>query len=118
LAPATATIHHPHQEHTMELIVTLLVAFPIGYFVRDRLVAVLAYIAVHSFVFSFQAMQLTREWVGGSTEAFSKNPGTVPWAYFVVNLVIYAAGFGLVLLGARLATRRRRHHADAVELTA
>ena len=101
----------------MELIVTLLVALPLGYVVRDRLVAVLAYIAVHSFVFSFQAMQLTREWVGGSTQAFAKDPGAVPWAYFVVNLLIYVAGLGLVLFGVRLATRRRRK-TEAVELTA
>jgi hypothetical protein len=102
----------------MELIVTLLIAFPLGYLLRDRLVAVLGYIAVHSFVFSFQSMALTREWVGGDTSAFPKDPGTTPWAYGLINLVIYAAGVGLVILGGRLAARRRRRNADAVELTA
>jgi hypothetical protein len=116
LAPAKAAICY--QEHTMELIVTLLVAVPTGYFVRDRLVAVLTFVALHSFVFTFQCMQLTREWVGGDTSAFPKSSSTVPWAYGLVNLVIYGGGVGLVLLGNHLATRRRRRNAEAVELTA
>ena len=91
----------------MELIVTLLVAVPIGYLIQPRLAAYLAYVAAHSFVFDFQNLQLTREWVGGSTRAFPKDPNTVPWAYGLVNLAIYGLGFGLVTLGAGLATRRR-----------
>jgi hypothetical protein len=102
----------------MELIVTLLIAVPIGYLVRERLIAVLTFVAVHSFVFTFQCMALTREWVGGDTSAYPKNPNTVPWAYGMVNLIIYAGGVGLVLLGGHLAARRRRRNAEAVELTA
>lgn len=103
----------------MELIVTLLTAVPIGYFIRQRLVAVLTFVALHSFVFSFQSMQLTREWVGGDTSASPKNPKTVPWGYGVVNLVLYAGGIGLVVLVGHLAERRRqRRSSNAVELAA
>jgi len=35
----------------------------------------------------------------GSRSAFPKDPHTVPWSYGVVNLLIYAAGFGLVAVG-------------------
>jgi hypothetical protein len=91
----------------MELIVMIVVAFPLGYFVRQRLVAILSYVAIHSFVFSFQNMQLTREWVGGSKEAFPKNPKSAPWEYGVVNVAIYGVGLGLILLGSHLAARRR-----------
>ena len=52
-------------------------------------------------------LQLTREWVGGSTQAFPKDPDTAPWSYGLVNLAIYGLGFALVTLGAVLATRRR-----------
>jgi hypothetical protein len=92
----------------MELITTLLVAVPIGYFIRDRLVAFLTLVAVHSFVFTFQSMELVREWVGGDHSAYPKSPKAIPWSYGVVNLIIYAIGFGLVILGGRLAARRRR----------
>jgi hypothetical protein len=96
----------------MELIVTILLAAPIGYFVRGRLVAVLTFVAVHSFIFTFQSMELTREWVGGDNSAYPKKPKTVAWSYGVVNLIIYAAGFGLVLLGGWLAARRHQRTAS------
>jgi hypothetical protein len=102
----------------MELVVMLLLTFPLGFFVPSRAAAYVAYIAVQSFVFTFQTMYLMREWVGGSTEAFDKDPQTVPWSYGLVNLLIYAAGFGLVTLGHHVAARRRRRSTMAVELSA
>jgi hypothetical protein len=100
----------------MELIVMIVTAFPLGYFVRTRLVAILSYVAVHSFVFSWQNTQLTREWVGGSTEAFPKNPKAAPWEYGAVNVAIYALGLGLVVLGSHLAAKRRAGNSAAVDL--
>lgn len=94
----------------MELIVMILTAFPIGYFVRHRLTAFVAYIAVHSFVFTFQTATLLIEWAGGDDAAFGAFPKastTDVWSYAVVNLVIYLVGLGLVFLGGRLAVRRR-----------
>jgi hypothetical protein len=104
-------------ESTMELITVILVAFPLGYLVRDRLTSYVAFIAIHAFVFSFQSMELTREWVGGDTSAFPKSSHSVPWSYGVVNALIYALGFGLVTLGHWLAARRRTR-AVGVDLTA
>jgi hypothetical protein len=108
----------PHLEEAMELITTLLVAFPLGYLLRERAVAYIAFIAIHSFVFSFQCMELTREWVGGNYSAFPKSSTTVPWAYLVVNALLYAAGFGLVTLGHRIGQRRRSRERAAIDLTA
>ncbi len=99
----------------MELIAALLVAFPLGYFIRQRLAAYLAYVAAHSFIFTFQTTALTREWVGGSTQAFPKEPDAIPWAYGLVNLAIYGLGFGLVTLGGIVATRRRARTHGAVD---
>ena len=92
----------------MELIVMLLVPFPLGYLVRRRIVAYLAYVGVHSFVFTFQTMSLTRAWVGGDRSAFGTDPQSLEWSYALVNVAIYAAGLGLVALGGRLGDRRRR----------
>jgi hypothetical protein len=92
----------------VELIVMLLAPFPIGYFVRNRMAAYLTYVALHSFVFTFQSTSLLKEWAGGDYSAYVKNPAAVDWSYGVVNLLIFAAGLGLVALGSWLSARRRR----------
>jgi hypothetical protein len=102
----------------MELIATLLVAFPLGFFVRNRMAAYIAYIAMHSFVFTFQSTQLVREWTGGDFSAFPKDSGSAPWSYAVVNAVIYGAGFGLVTLGHYLRQRRSSRQQQGVDLAA
>jgi hypothetical protein len=101
----------------MELIVMVLFAFPIGFLVRNRTAAFVAYIAVHAFVFTFQSVNLLIEWVGGSTEAFGTYPDASDsevLAYGAVNLVIYAVGLGLVYAGHRVGARRRGR--DSVQL--
>jgi hypothetical protein len=98
----------------MELIIMLLVPLPIGYFTRNRMAAYLAYVALHSFVFTFQSTTLLKEWNGGDYSAFVKNPAAVDWSYGLVNLLIFAAGLGLVTLGSRLRARRRRPAPSAV----
>jgi hypothetical protein len=100
----------------MELIIMLLAPFPIGYFIRNRMAAYLAYVALHSFVFTFQSTTLLKEWVGGDYSAFVKNPATADWSYGLVNLAIYAAGLGLVALGSWVAAKRRRATLPAVDL--
>jgi hypothetical protein len=93
----------------MELIVMILSAFPIGYAIKNRLAAFVVYIAVHSFVFTFQTANLLIEWAGGDDAAFGPFPdasSTDVWSYAVVNLVIYLVGLGLVFLGHRIAARR------------
>ena len=100
----------------MELIVMVLAPLPLGYFIRQRIVAYLVYVGLHSFVFTFQTMTLTKAWVGGDTSGFAKDPNSVDWPYALVNLVIYGVGLGLVALGHRLAERRRRRASAPVDL--
>jgi hypothetical protein len=100
----------------MELIL-LIAPLPLGFFLRSRVVAFLTYIAVHSFVFTFQSTSLTLAWVTGSDAAFERS-GATPWPYLVVNAVIYAAGLGLVALGAWLRERRQTRRTAPVDLAA
>ena len=86
----------------------LLAPLPIGFFIRNRMAAYLAYVALHSFVFTFQSTTLLKEWNGGDYSAFVKNPAAVDWSYGLVNLLVFAAGLGLVTLGSWLRARRRR----------
>jgi hypothetical protein len=94
----------------MELIVMIVTAFPIGFFIKSRTAAYITFIAVHGFAFTFQSADLIIEWAGGSKAAFGPYPNADKpqiWSYGVVNLVIFAAGLGLVALGHYVATRRR-----------
>src|SRR4051812_9563594 len=78
----------------MELILLLVLPLPLGFLIKSRVTAYLVYVGVHSFVFTFQTLTLTRAWVGGNTDAFEQDPNAVPWPYAVVNLVIYGIGLG------------------------
>ena len=68
----------------MELIVTILVALPLGFFVRSRVAAYVAFIAIHSFVFSYQCMELILSGSAATTARFPRTPGpgpgTTPWS--------------------------------------
>ncbi|MFF9127840.1 hypothetical protein ACF09J_32030 [Streptomyces sp. NPDC014889] len=100
----------------MELIVMVLAAFPLGYLIRSRTAALVTYIAIHSFMFSFQNTSLLMEWLGGDHSAFPKGATSPPWSYLLVNLAIYAAGLGLVALGgkvrAKAGAKRTRNTVD------
>jgi hypothetical protein len=103
----------------MIAIVTVLFAFPLGFFLRRRLAAYVGYLAVFGYAFSFQNVYLLRSWVqdpGGS--AFPRDADQLPWSYLLVSGAIYAAGFGLVTLGHRLGTRRRARSQDRVPVGA
>ena len=100
----------------MELIIMLLAPFPIGYFIRNRMAAFLTYVALHSFVFTFQSTSLLKEWTGGDYSAFAKNPATADWPYGLMNLAIYAVGLGLVALGSWVGAKRRCAALPAVDL--
>lgn len=98
----------------MIAIVTVLFAFPLGFFVRSRLAANVGYIAVYMYAFTFQGIYLMRSWVGGDDSAFPSNPDDLPLQYLAVSLGIYAVGFGLVRLGGLVRARRSRATADDV----
>ena len=82
----------------MIAVVTLLLAFPLGYFVSSRLAASTAYAVAYLWAFVFQTLYLTLDSLGdGANPAFEA--GEFPWQYGVVTLAIFGVGFGLVNLG-------------------
>jgi len=87
----------------MIAIVTILAAFPLGYFFRSRLAASTAYAIAYLWAFMFQTLYLMLD-SASSDPAFK--PGEFPWQYGVVTLAIFVAGFGLVNLGHWLRSRR------------
>jgi hypothetical protein len=94
----------------MNLILIVVLPFPLGWFVRHRLAAYVIYLAAFNFLFTFQSVLLITKWVGGSKNAFGGFPkadsGDV-YGYGLVNLLLFAVGLGLLTLGSYLATRRR-----------
>lgn len=103
----------------MNIVFTILVALPIGLFVRTRPTALLAYLIADLFVFTFQTLDVLLNWMAGNSgiggaQAFGPSPDAIPLtysqsdviAYGIVNLVIVLAGMGLVLLGHKIRARR------------
>lgn len=93
----------------MIAIITVLAAFPLGYFLRSRLAASVAYGLAYLWAFTFQTLYLLLDSLhGGADPAFTTY--TFPWEYGIVALAVIAAGFGLLNLGhwvrRRLTTRR------------
>ena len=91
----------------MIAIVTVLLAFPLGFFLRSHLAANTAFAIAYLWAFTFQGVYLTRMWVGGDHSALPKDPDTIPVGYGLVCAAIFAVGFGLVALGHRVGARRR-----------
>jgi len=91
----------------MIAVVTVLLAFPLGFFVRSHHAANTAYAVAYLWAFTFQGVYLMISWVGGDYSAFSKNPDKMPVGYGLVAAAIFAVGFGLVALGHRFGSRRR-----------
>lgn len=90
----------------MIAIVTVLLAFPLGYVLRSHLAANVAYAIAYLWAFTFQSLYLSRMWVGGDHTAFPKDPDTLPISYGLVASGIFAVGFGLVAVGHQVAARR------------
>lgn len=101
----------------MILIATLLLALPLGLIWRQRTPALLTYVGLQSFLYTFQTMLLLRQWVGGDGAAFPLEPDVVPVGYGATTFVILLAGVGMVEVGhrlrARLDRRRAARHAIA-----
>ncbi|HVQ19157.1 MAG TPA: hypothetical protein VMT27_09015 [Actinomycetes bacterium] len=97
----------------MNIILTILIGFPLGYLIRSRGTAVLAYVILDGYLFTFQTAFLLMQWVDGDTHAFgprgrswSPEKTTQFISYLVLNGVIVAIGIGLVLLGHKVRARR------------
>jgi hypothetical protein len=91
----------------MIAVVTLLVAFPVGYRMRSLLAANVTYAVAYLWAFVFQTLYLLLDSFGGGGDpAFTESE--FPTSYGVVALSIFLAGFGLVRLGHRVGMRREQ----------
>ncbi len=104
----------------MNIIFTVLAAFPIGYFVRQRGLAIVGFLAADALLFAYQTVDVLLIWMSGQPGAFGGNgafgkaPTKLPidypagdvTAYGVVNLAILLVGIGLTVVGGYVARRR------------
>ena len=90
----------------MIAIVTILCAFPLGFFLRSHLAANTAYAIAYLWAFVFQGVYLMLDSLdGGKNPAFE--PGEFPLSYGIVTGSIFVVGFGLVAVGHRVGRGRR-----------
>ena len=89
----------------MIAVLTVLIALPLGWFVRHRLTACVAYGLAFAHVYTFQTAVLLMAW----SEDPAGDGMSDSVEYLMVTTAIYAAGFGLVTLGGWLRARRDRH---------
>lgn len=121
--PARLAAARSHLEDLVIALLTILVAFPLGFFLRHRLTACVAYGLAFAHVFTWQTASLLMEWTKGGYAAFPQDAGTgdsistMPWGYLSFTTVVYAAGFGLVTLG-HWARSRRAGRRSGVDLAA
>ena len=92
----------------MVAIVTILLAFPLGYFLKSALAARTTYAVAYLWAFTFQTLYLLLEALSPKAAAPAFEVGEFPVGYGVVTLGIFAVGFGLVEAGVRVARRRSR----------
>ena len=96
----------------MIAIVTILCAFPLGFFLRSHLAANTAYAIAYLWAFVFQGVYLMLDMLdGGKDPAFE--PDAFPISYGVVTASIFAVGFGLVALGRRVGRGRRERRQES-----
>jgi len=99
----------------MIAIVTILLAFPLGFFLSSRLAANTAYAIAYLWAFVFQGTYLMLDSVSNGKTLNDEPafvPGEFPWQYGVVTLLIFGAGFGLVAFGHRVGRGRRERRAQ------
>lgn len=94
----------------MNIIFTLASSFTLGYFIKQRGLAILTYLALDAIVFTYQTLAVL-QWLGPQQgfegEAFGPKPNGFPVqfsphelaGYGVVNLLVITAGVGLVVMG-------------------
>ena len=102
----------------MVILLAALAAFPLGFLVRNRLAAYLAFGLAFAHLFTFQTAQLVLEATRGSEDAFGDlSDPDWDWfgdtiGYLVFTTVIYAAGLALVAAGGAVRVRRARRLED------
>lgn len=98
----------------MIAIVTVLAAFPLGYFLRSRVVASLVYAVAYLWAFTFQTLYLVLDSFKEGNKDPVFLPDEFPWQYGVVTLAILVVGVGVVEVGHRVGQRRRVGAQDAL----
>ncbi len=90
----------------MIAVVTLLSAFPLGFFLTSRIAARTTYAIAYLWAFVFQGIYLMLDSLdGGTNPAFETSE--FPLSYGMVSLAILLVGLGLVQLGHRAGRGRR-----------
>lgn len=92
----------------MIAVVTVLLAFPLGYLVSSRLAALTAYGLAYLWAFVFQTLYLLLDSLGRTTGEPAFSAGEFPLSYGLVTLGVFALGFGLVAAGHGVRARRTR----------
>ena len=90
----------------MIAIVTILLAFPLGYRVRARLAAHVVYGFAYLWAFTFQTLYLLLDALDPDSGAPAFETGGFPASYGLVTSGIFLVGFALVEAGHRVARRR------------
>ena len=94
----------------MIAVVTILCAFPLGFFLSSRLAANTAYAIAYLWAFVFQGIYLMLDSINNG-KTLNDEPAFAadefPWQYGLVTLLIFGAGFGLVAFGHRVGRGRR-----------
>ncbi len=91
----------------MIAVVTVLMAFPLGWFLHSEAAAHTAYALAYLWAFTFQTLYLLLYSLGDvSDPAFEA--GGFPLSYGVMTLLVLLVGLGLVRAGHALRTRRLR----------
>jgi hypothetical protein len=97
----------------MNVVFTILIAMPLGYFISRRSTAVITFVLANSFLFTFQTAFLVMKWVDGDEHAFGERGRDWSteqygqfYSYIAINALIIAVGVGLVILGHKIRARR------------
>ena len=98
----------------MIAVITVLVAFPAGYFFSSRLAANATYAIAYLWAFVFQTLYLVLDALSGSSTEPAFTTDQFPIAYGLVALAIFSAGFALVAGGRWVRSRRHPTMRDAL----
>ena len=98
----------------MNVIFTVLFAFGIGFFVKQRGLAIVTYLALDAILFTMQTVNVLHDsWLDDQGRVTFTNSQSL--AYCGANILIIAVGVVLVLAGTVMAQRRAAKQ-DAVSV--
>ncbi len=89
----------------MNVLFTVLCAFAIGFFVKQRGLAIVTYLALEAIVFAYQTLNVLHDsWLDADGRVKLTNGDLL--GYGGVNAIVILVGVGLVVLGTVVAARR------------